>query len=225
MANKRIRTMSLLCLAAIALWPPCDASAQRRRQPKSTATLTVKASVYYQLGGNQPIPPTEFLIQDKDPEELLSFVGEASGSASGAVITYAVAKVFGESFEIARMRILIAQERDEYMREQVEQELNSMRGLERLRAENAFNRNERYVPDKETYLKASATIINNTITRAVTDNSGVAVFRGLPAGRKAYLLGIAPTRGGVVVWLFSFTLRPGSNETLVLNQTNALLAF
>lgn len=219
MANKRILSLGLLCFVSIALCPTCDALAQRRRQPKSAATLTVKASIYYQLGGNQPIPPTEFLIQDEDPEELLGFLGEAP------LLTYAVAKVFGESFEIARMRIQVAQERDKYRREDLEDLLNFMLQSERFRAEQALGRSERYVPDKEKHYKASATIISNTITTAVTDNNGVAVFKALPAGRKAYLLGIAPTRGGVAVWLFSFVLRPGRNETLVLNQTNALLAF
>ena len=129
MTYQRLVRATLLGLAFVVVWPMFEALGQRRRQPKSLATLAVKASIYYELGGVQPIPPTAFYVLDEDPEGLLSFLGEAP------VISYAVAKVTGESLEIARMRIQVEQARNGYMREQLEKLLDAMRQTERLKAE------------------------------------------------------------------------------------------
>src|SRR5688572_16671066 len=85
MSHQRFVKAALVGLALLAVWPMFDASGQRRRSVKTTASLTINASIYYQLGGTQPVPPTAFYILDEDPEKLLSFLGEAP------VATYAVA--------------------------------------------------------------------------------------------------------------------------------------
>ena len=120
MTYPRLVRATLLGLALIAVWPMLDASGQRRRQTKSLTILTVKASLYYEVGGFQPVPPTTFAILGEDPETLLGFLGEA------LVATYAVAKITGESLEIAKLRIQLAQDHNGSMRPQAEDLLEAM---------------------------------------------------------------------------------------------------
>jgi hypothetical protein len=190
---------------------------QKRPQRRQAASLTVKATLSYQFGGTQPVSSAEVLMLDESPEKLMRC----------PVAVFATASVLNETLDIARLRINAAQARqngNDFYAEQVEGLLKVTLETKRMRESLAYNKGEVLPSVDESVARIRQTVSSHVVARATTNANGVAVFRGLPIGRKMYLLGTARTRGGVVVWLFEAN-STHVGETLALNEGNAIVVF
>lgn len=212
----RIAALALLT-SYLAVTPNAAHAQQRRKAQTQSATITVNATLSYQVGGTQPVAAGDIQVLDENPEQLMTC----------PVPVFVTAAILNESLSIARLRINAAQARQEgnaAYADQVESLLRIELENERLRQELAFNRNEVRTPRDESVEQIREAISKHVVARATTNNYGTVSLRGLPAGKKIYVLASARTRGGVVVWLFEATL-DAKPETLILNNSNALVLF
>src|ERR1044072_5784119 len=110
------------------------AKSQRRQKAQSqSGAMTVNATLSYQFGGTQPVAAGDIAVLDENPETLMSC----------PVAAFITAAILNEPLSIARLRIQVAQARqqgNEVYTRQLESLLKMELENERLRQQLAYSR-------------------------------------------------------------------------------------